>query len=430
MSFQQGLSGLNASSRALDTIGNNIANSGTVGFKNSTTVFADVFAASLVGAGAAPIGLGAKVSTVAQQFTQGNISVTNNPLDVAINGGGFFEVQTAAGDPLYTRNGQFQLDKSGYIVNADGLRLMGYAADANGAISAPTTALRLFDPASSSDASPQATGTSVSGSGVEANINVDSREAQPANAFDATDTSPAADTYNKSTAVTIYDSLGNPHIYSLYFVKTATTNEWEVYATVSNPDGASVDATALGLVDTLTFDTDGSLPTSYTPPSITISDADLGYTGGVDAMSFALDFTGSTQYGASFTVNSLVQDGFTSGKLAGFSIGNDGVILGRYTNGQSKNLGQVVLASFRNPQGLQPLGNNVWMATSMSGPVMEGTPGSSGQHGPIQSAALEDSNVDLTKELVDMITQQRAYQANAQTIKTQDSIMQTLVNLR
>ncbi len=128
MSFQQGLSGLNASSRALDTIGNNIANSGTVGFKNSTTVFADVFAASLVGAGAAPIGLGAKVSTVAQQFTQGNISVTNNPLDVAINGGGFFEVQTAAGDPLYTRNGQFQLDKSGYIVNAQGGRLTGLQA--------------------------------------------------------------------------------------------------------------------------------------------------------------------------------------------------------------------------------------------------------------------------------------------------------------
>jgi flagellar hook protein FlgE len=430
MSFQQGLSGLNASSKALDTIGNNIANSGTVGFKNSTTVFADVFAASLVGAGAAPIGLGAKVATVAQQFTQGNISVTNNPLDLAINGGGFYELSNANGDILYSRNGQFQLDKNGYIVNADGLRLMGYAADGNGIITPPTTSLRLFDPTSSSDAAPQATGTSATATGVEANINLDSREAQPLNAFDPADTSPAADTYNKSTAVTVYDSLGNPHIYSLYFVKTATTNEWEVYATVSNPAGAAVDVTALGLVDTLTFGPDGSLPAGYTPTAITISDTDLGYTGGVDPLSFPVDFTGSTQYGASFTVNSLTQDGFTSGKLAGFSIGNDGVILGRYTNGQSKNLGQVVLANFRNPQGLQPLGNNVWMATSMSGSVLEGTPGSSGQYGPIQSAALEDSNVDLTKELVDMITQQRAYQANAQTIKTQDSILQTLVNLR
>ena len=430
MSFQQGLSGLNASSKALDTIGNNIANSGTVGFKNSTTVFADVFAASLVGAGAAPIGLGAKVATVAQQFTQGNISSTNNPLDLAINGGGFYELTNANGDILYSRNGQFQLDKNGYIVNAEGLRLMGYAADGNGIITPPTTSLRLFDPASSSDAAPQATGTSTAATGVEANINLDSREDEPDNAFDPTDTSPAADTYNNSRAVTVYDSLGNSHIYSLYFVKTATTNEWEVYATVSNPAGAAVDVTALGLVDTLTFDTDGTLPSTYTPPTVTISDTDLGYAGGVDPLSFPMDFSGSTQYGASFTVNSLTQDGFTSGKLAGFSIGDDGVILGRYTNGQSKSLGQVVLANFRNPQGLQPLGNNVWMATSMSGPVMEGTPGSSGQHGPIQSAALEDSNVDLTKELVDMITQQRAYQANAQTIKTQDSILQTLVNLR
>lgn len=430
MSFQQGLSGLNASSKALDTIGNNIANSGTVGFKNSTTVFADVFATSLAGAGAAPIGLGAKVATVAQQFTQGNISVTNNPLDLAINGSGFYELTNANGDILYSRNGQFQLDKSGYIVNADGLRLMGYAADANGTITPPTTSLRLFDPVSSSDAAPQATGTSVAATGIEANINLDSREAQPANAFDPTDTSPAADTYNNSRAVTIYDSLGNSHIYNLYFVKTATTNEWEVYATVSNPAGAAVDVTALGLVDTLTFGSNGALPASYTPPTVTISDTDLGYAGGVDPLSFPVDFTGSTQYGASFTVNSLVQDGFTSGKLAGFSIGTDGIILGRYTNGQSKNLGQVVLANFRNPQGLQPLGNNVWMSTSMSGPVMEGTPGSSGQYGPIQSAALEDANVDLTKELVDMITQQRAYQANAQTIKTQDSILQTLVNLR
>ncbi len=430
MSFQQGLSGLNASSKALDTIGNNIANSGTVGFKDSTTVFADVFAASLSGAGAAPIGLGAKVATVAQQFTQGNISVTNNPLDLAINGSGFYELTNANGDILYSRNGQFQLDKSGYIVNAQGLRLMGYGADANGTITPPTTSLRLFDPASSSDAPPQATGTSVSATGIQANVNLDSREAQPANAFDPADTSPATDTYNKSTAVTIYDSLGNSHIYNLYFVKTATTNQWQVYATVSNPAGASVGVTALGLVDTLTFGADGTLPASYTPPTVTVSDTALGYAGGVNPLSFPLNFSGSTQYGASFTINSLVQDGFASGKLAGFNIGSDGVILGRYTNGQSKDLGQVVLASFRNPQGLQPLGNNVWMSTSMSGPVMEGTPGSSGQYGPIQSAALEDSNVDLTKELVDMITQQRAYQANAQTIKTQDSILQTLVNLR
>jgi flagellar hook protein FlgE len=430
MSFQQGLSGLNASSKSLDTIGNNIANSGTVGFKLATTQFADVFAASLSGAGTAPIGLGAKVATVAQQFTQGNVSVTNNPLDLAINGGGFYRLQNESGDPLYSRNGQFQLDKDGYIVNANGQQLMGYGADVNGTINPPLVPLRLFDPNSSSDAAPQATGTSTAGTGIQANLNVDSREATPTVApFNYAN----AQTYNKSTAVTSYDSLGNPHIYTLYFVKTAT-NTWNTYATVSNPAGATptfTDLSAAGTVPltTLTFNTDGSINTGGTPTQ-TITAAQLGYPAGVNPMSFSVDFTASTQFGSSFTVNSLTQDGFASGKLAGFNIGTDGVILGRYTNGQSRNLGQVILASFRNPQGLQPLGDNTWAATSVSGAEMDGAPGSSGQYGPIQSSALEDSNVDLTAELVNMITQQRVYQANAQTIKTQDSILQTLVNLR
>lgn len=426
MSFQQGLSGLNASAKALDTIGNNIANSGTVGYKASTAQFADVFAASLAGAGTSPVGLGTKMAAVTQQFTQGNITVTNNSLDLAVNGGGFFQMQNATGDVLYSRNGQMQVDKDGYIVNAKGQRLMGYAADVNGIVNPPATSLRLFDPALSSDATPQATGTSTAGTGIQANLNLDAREAAPTVApFDRLN----AQTYNKSTAVTVYDSLGNPHIYTTYFVKDAAVNTWDVYATVSNPAGASTPLTDLGNVTTLTFNADGSIASGGTPTQA-ISAAQLGYTGGVNAMSFPVDFTGSTQYGAVFSVNSLAQDGFSSGKLAGFNIGTDGIILGRYTNGQTRSLGQVVLANFRNPQGLQPLGDNTWAATSNSGPVMVGEPGSSGQYGPIQSAALEDSNVDLTAELVAMITQQRVYQANAQTIKTQDSILQTLVNLR
>lgn len=434
MSFQQGLSGLSASSKALDTIGNNIANSGTVGYKLSTAQFADVFAASLSGAGASPIGLGTKVATVVQQFTQGNISVTSNPLDMAINGGGFFRLQNSAGDIVYSRNGQFQLDKDGYIVNASGYQVTGYAADANGLINPPLTALRLFDSSSSSDSLAQATGASTAGSGVEVNLNLDAREVaidstlHPFNYQDAT-------TYNKSTAVTTYDSLGNPHVYTMYFVKSNTvTNSWNVYATVSNPAGASPTFTDLSgggttPLTTLTFNTDGSIATGGSPNEA-ITDAELGYTGGVDPLAFPVDFGATTQFGSTFTVNSLTQDGFSSGKLAGFSVGDDGTILGKYTNGQSKNLGQVILASFRNPQGLQPLGNNVWAATSTSGAEMDGAPGSSGQYGPLQSSALEDSNVDLTAELVNMITQQRVYQANAQTIKTQDQILQTLVNLR
>jgi flagellar hook protein FlgE len=432
MSFQQGLSGLSASSKALDTVGNNIANSGTVGYKLATTQFSDVFAASLSGSGSSPIGLGAKVATVAQQFTQGNISVTSNPLDMAINGSGFFRMQSTTGDIVYSRNGQFQMDKDGYIVNASGQQLTGYQADANGTINPPLTALRLFNSSSSSDASPQATGASSAGTGIEASVNLDSREAAPTG---GTFNYQNATTYNKSTAVTTYDSLGNPHVYTMYFVKSGTvTNSWDVYATVSNPSGASPTFTDLSAggttpLTTLTFNTDGSINTGGSPTQ-TISDAQLGYTGGVANMSFPVSFGGTTQFGSTFTVNSVSQDGFSSGKLAGFSVGDDGVILGKYTNGQSKNLGQVILANFRNPQGLQPMGNNVWSASATSGAEMDGAPGSSGQYGPLQSSALEDSNVDLTAELVNMITQQRVYQANAQTIKTQDSILQTLVNIR
>jgi flagellar hook protein FlgE len=411
MSFQQGLSGLNASAKALDTIGNNIANSGTVGFKGATAQFADVFAASLAGGGTAPIGLGTKMAAVRQQFTQGNITVTNNALDLAINGGGFFEVQNATGDTLYTRNGQFQLDKDGYIVNAKGQRLMGYSGTA---ATGSTTALRLFDPTSSSDAAPLATGGSIAATGVQAGLNLDSRATVPTTAFNY----QVATTYNSSTAVTVYDTLGNPHTMQVYFRKTAA-GAWDVYT--------GLDGAAPGAAAPITFDTSGKLAT---PANGIIAQSFAVTSGAVTPLTFNLDLSGTTQYGSNFTVNSLLQDGYASGKLAGFNIGSDGVILGRYTNGQTRNLGQVALANFRNPQGMQSLGDNVWQQTSDAGPVMEGIPGSSGQYGPLQSAALEDSNVDLTAELVAMITQQRVYQANAQTIKTQDSIMQTLVNLR
>jgi len=424
MGFQQGLSGLNASSKSLDTIGNNIANSGTVGFKAGSTQFADVFAASLNGAGAAPIGLGSRVSTIVQQFTQGNISVTNNPLDMAINGGGFFQVDDGSGGTQYSRNGQFQLDKDGFIVNAQGLQLKGIMA-VNGVVSpgSPNVPLRLFDPTQSLTGSPLATGTSAGATGVQANINLDSRLPAIAVPFNYADPT----TYNQSTAVTTYDSLGNPHTYSMYFVKTAA-NAWDVYATVTNPAGAVPTFTNLGLAGALAFNSSGQLTSA--PIAETMTPAQLGYAGAVNAMAFNLNFAGTTQFGSAFAVNTILQDGYAAGTLAGFKIGSDGTVLGNYTNGQSQVVGQAVLATFRNAQGLQPLGNNVWAQTPDSGDAILGTPGSSGQFGVLQSAALEDANVDLTAELVQMITQQRVYQANAQTIKTQDSILQTLVNLR
>ena len=437
MGFQQGLSGLNASSKALDVVGNNIANSGTVGFKTGSAQFADVFAASLNGAGATPVGIGTKVAAVVQQFTQGNISVTNNPLDLAINGGGFFIVDDGSGGNLYSRNGQFQLNKDGFIVNAQGQELKGrLAVDGIVPTGAEIAPLRLFDPTASLTGPPQATGGSTGGTGIQVNVNLDSREATPVTAlFNFADPT----SYNTSTATTIYDSLGNPHTYSMYFVKDPLiANTWNMYATVTNPSGATPPFTDLSTagttsLGTLVFDTAGMLDTATSTvddTNIAITALDLGYDLAVEPLDFPLNFSGSTQYGSSFTVNTMLQDGFASGTLSGFNVGKDGIVLGRFTNGQSTNIGQVVLASFRNPNGLQPLGDNVWSRTPDSGEQILGSPASSGQFGPLQSASLEDANVDLTQELVYMITLQRAYQANAQTIKTQDQVLQTLVNLR
>jgi flagellar hook protein FlgE len=407
MSFQQGLSGLNAAAKNLDVIGNNIANSNTVGFKASTAQFSDVYAATLGGGGGTQIGLGVALTGVVAGFTQGNISVTNNPLDISVNGQGFFRLDVN-GAVTYTRNGQFQLDKDGYIVNSTGANLSGYAANAAGVVSTASFGnLRL----STADIPAQAT------TQAEVIANLDSRSTPlPAAGFLIND--PA--TYHSATSLSVYDSQGNPHTLSLYFVKTAP-NAWEVFAA---GDGVQIGAGSAG---TLAFQTDGTIDTAATtfPSTINVP----ATAGAATPIAVAVDFTGSTQFGNVFGVNQLTQDGFTSGRLAGFSIAQDGNIVARYTNGQTRTQGQVVLANFNNPNGLQPLGNNLYAETATSGQPLVGSPGSSNL-GVLQSGALEDSNVDLTAELVDMIVAQRVYQANAQTIKTQDQVLQTLVNLR
>lgn len=403
MSFQQGLSGLNAASKSLEVLGNNVANASTVGFKQSQTQFADVYANSLTGSGASQVGIGVKIAKVQQQFTQGNISATNNPLDIAINGGGFFRVSDN-GSITYSRNGQFQMDKDGYIVNSDNKRLTGYAADAAGnMLTGSPVDLQI----NTADLQPAMTDQ------VTGLINLDSRkDVLTAAGFDPND--PA--TYHNSTSVSIYDSLGNPHTLQSFFVKTAP-GVWDVFTTV---DGVTP-ATAL---TTMTFDGTGVAPTGSTATlSVPVT------TGATTPFAVDLDFSGSTQFGSTFSVNSLSQNGYTSGRLSGFNVGADGIIAGRYTNGQSANLGQIVLANFVNPNGLQSLGNNAWAESSTSGAPLVSAPGN-GSLGVLQSSAVEDSNVDLTAELVNMITAQRVYQANAQTIKTQDQVLQTLVNLR
>jgi flagellar hook protein FlgE len=405
MGFQQGLSGLNAASKNLDVIGNNVANANTVGFKASQAQFADVYANSLGGAGA--VGIGTRVSTVAQQFSQGNITVTNNSLDMAVSGSGFFRLSDN-GSIVYSRNGQFQMDKDGYIVTSQGYRLTGFLPDAAGNIVATTPGDLLI---STADLLPNPTAN------VTAGLNLDSRSAiiPAAPVFDPNNSA----TFNNSTSMTVYDSLGGSHVASVYFAKTGV-NAWSSYLTV---DGALVPA-ATGLLTTMTFNTNGTILT----PAGAVTSA--GFTpAGAAAQTLTFDFGATSQFGGIFGVNSLSQDGYTSGRMTGFSTGKDGIIAGRYSNGQTRTLGQVVLSNFSNPQGLQPLGGNNWAESSVSGTPLTGAPGSASL-GVLQTSAVEDSNVDLTAELVNMITAQRVYQANAQTVKTQDQVLQTLVNLR
>lgn len=411
MSFQQGLSGLNAASKSLEVIGNNVSNSNTVGFKQSQAQFADVFANSLTGGGASQIGIGTKVAKVQQEFTQGNITSSNNPLDIAINGGGFFRMSDN-GTVSYTRNGQFQLDKQGYIVNSEGKNLTGYTMQ-NGVLSTGSPAdLQI----STADLAPSAT-TAVTGL-----FNLDSRDANLASAnFDPSDPT----TYHHSTSANVYDSLGNSHVMQNFFVKTAA-GTWDVFTTADGVPTAYTPPAAPVATANMVFNGTGVGPT-ITPATPTVNIPVT--TGATSPLNVTLDFSQSTQFGSGFSVNSLSQDGYTSGRLSGFNFSADGTIVGRYTNGQSATLGQVALANFTNPNGLQSLGNNAWAETADSGPSLVGIPNTGG-FGILQSNAVEDSNVDLTAELVNMITAQRVYQANAQTIKTQDQVLQTLVNLR
>lgn len=425
MSFQQGLSGLSGASKALDTIGNNIANSGTAGYKGASARFADVFAASLQGGGGSQVGAGVGLNSVFQTFTQGNVTSTGNSLDLAINGGGFFRMNDE-GSVSFSRNGQFNLDKDGFVVNGDGKRLTGYDVDASGNI-VPGSFVDLQ--VETGNIAPLATTSS------EVQLTLDSRAAAIDSTvipFDPTD----ATSYTASTAQTVFDSLGNAHNLTMYFVKSVSLGEYDMYAVLDvGLEDAAGNSLQLPLpggpfaASTLAFDTKGVLATVdgvASPLSVAQS---FALANGADPLAFDLGLAGTTQYGVGFAVNKLTQDGYTSGRLTGINVGSDGILLGRYSNGKSQSLGQVALANFANPNGLQSLGNNQWAESSESGQPIPGTPGQ-GSLGAIQSGSIEESNVDLTAELVNMITQQRAYQANAQSIKTQDSVLQTLVNLR
>lgn len=407
MSFQQGLSGLDVATKNLDVIGNNVANANTVGFKKSGAQFGDIFASTIGDSGSKAVGIGASVTAVLPSFTQGNLTVTNNPLDIAINGQGFFRMSDG-GAITYSRNGQFQLEKTGYITNAGAKRLTGYQATTDGTIvaSAPKE-LRV----TTTDIPPTVT------SSVTIEVNLDARAAtiNPA-IFAASDPS----TFNSSTSLSVFDSLGNAHSLSVYFVHSGG-NTWDVMA--SN-DGAQIGA---GPIGTLVFQGNGSLDTAASTIPMAVSA--VLTSGAASPFNLSINLSGSTQFGNSFGVNALEQDGFASGRLSGFSVDDSGVVVARYSNGQTRNQGQIVLANFTDPQGLRALGANGWAETIASGAPLIGSPGT-GNLGNVQSGSLEDSNVDLTQELVAMITAQRVYQANAQSIKTMDSVLQTLIQMR
>jgi flagellar hook protein FlgE len=420
MGFQQGLSGLNASSKNLEVIGNNVANANTFGAKASRAEFSDMYAAAMNGSGANKIGIGVNLAAVTQQFSQGSITTTESSLDVAINGSGFFQLNDN-GTTVYSRNGQFQVNKDGYIVSNGGLKLMGYKADGTGTIQ-PGQAVPLQLPTAGID--PAATKE------ITLEMNLDSRAATTLPATTPQINLTDAKTYNNATSLTVYDAKGQDVALTYYFQK-AGTDQWNVYVTANGTSLAVDGAGDPAPVTTMQFPSNGGNPTAPVG-AVTLDIPATTNAAGAETLAITgvqLNLGSATQYGAGFGVTDLKQDGYAPGQLSGLSIEDNGIVMATYSNGQSKPAGQMELANFRNAQGLKPMGGNNWTRSYESGDPILGVP-SEGNMGVLQSGALEESNVDLTAELVNMMTAQRTYQANAQTIKTQDQVLQTLVNLR
>ena len=405
MPFAVALSGLNAASSDLGVTANNVANVNTTGFKMSRAQFSEVFAVGTQSVSSSASGSGVRLSTIAQQFTQGNIDFTDNALDLAIGGEGFFVISDN-GARSYTRSGAFGVDNQGFVTNAQGARLQAYPYAGNGLFNTGTPQdLQLTIGANP----PAATTRAALG------INLPANAPLPANpVFDPTDPS----SFNHTTSVTIYDSLGAAHTATIYFIKDAAPNTWQTEVEIN---GTPVTGSA-----PIVFNPDGSL-NSPAGGLMALSAFTPG-TGATD-ISMSLDFGTATQFGDNFGVNSLSQDGFTTGRLTGVSVDAEGVVFARFTNGQSTSLGKLALANFVSPQGLQQLGDTTWGESFQSGDALLGEAGTA-SFGNIQSGALEASNVDLTAQLVQMITAQRNFQANAQMIETADAITQTVINIR
>ncbi|WP_317848680.1 MULTISPECIES: flagellar hook protein FlgE [unclassified Pseudomonas] len=437
MSFNIGLSGLYAANKQLDVTGNNIANVATTGFKSSRAEFEDVYSATRLGTGSKVIGNGVRLANVSQQFTQGDINNTGNVLDMGINGSGFFTLSNN-GSISYTRAGTFKVNSDGYITNTDYTsRLQGYGVDANGKIiNGVLTDLKI----DTSNLAPKSTSL------VTSTINLNSTapvidDTVAAGKFDPTNTA----TYTKSFSTPIYDSQGNMHPMDQYVVKTSA-NIWKVYTLVNgrNPDATGSDPkTTAPVASTMTFDSTGKLTQVSTPPGPVIR-SDLKLTGWVpgnvtngvftpngasaNPAGITISMAQTTQYNADTARSIPTQDGYATGQITNLTIDGTGTLFANFSNNQNKAIGQVALASFTNEQGLQAIGGTSWKETFASGIPGYDAP-ETGTLGSIQSNSLEESNVNLTNELVDLIKGQSNYQANAKTISTQSTIMQTIIQM-
>ncbi|MFM0092995.1 flagellar hook protein FlgE [Paraburkholderia sediminicola] len=417
MGYQTGLSGLQAASNDLNVIGNNIANSNTVGFKEGRAEFADLYANSIYGASDNQIGIGVTMTTVQQDFSNGSLTATTQPLDMAIDGNGFFQISNN-GSLAYSRDGEFHKSDTNIIVNAQNQPLMGYLANANGVIDTSKTVPLSLGGVANVPPLPTAN--------AQVSFNVSPTDTTPTvTPFDPTN--PL--TYNTTTGVTVYDSQGQSHTANIYLVKGAAAGQWDAYVSMADAatpvgTGAGSSFTSLGTVN---FNSSGTL-TGASSFSFNM----LPSNGSTSPQVINVNLAGTTQYGTQYgkqdTATNATADGYTAGTLKQFSVGADGKISGSYTNGVVQTVAQVALASFKNPNGLVDLGNNLYEQTQASGQAQIDAPGTT-DHGTLLGSTLEQSNVDLTTQLVDLITAQRNYQANAQTIKTQQTVDQAIINI-
>jgi len=428
MAFSAALSGLNAAQNNLSVTGNNIANANTVGFKKSRSEFVDVYASSLAGVSKTTPGAGVRVANVAQQFLQGNLQFTDNNLDMGISGEGFFVVAkspTEINDRAYTRSGEFKLNEDGYIVNNQGQAMLAFKPNGTTVADGFSTGVMQPIQINTIAGKPQETNQ------VEYGVNLDASAPVIAAGFDK----DLSSTYTSQTSATVYDSFGSSHIMTSYFVNkgvVAGDPTWQVYHYI---DGNSVSLASGDAYGELKFNAGGNLKSPVDVNGVVDGLFPLApysivpATGANDIVLDKLTYAGSTQFNQKFSVNELKQNGLPAGQLTGIDTDDEGVIFARFSNGGSEPIGQVALVRFANPQGLSKLGDTTWGQSASSGESISGAPGTN-NFGLIQAGALENSNVDLSSQLVNLIVAQQAYQANAQTITTENSIMQTILNIR